>query len=77
MNSASKVRNGDLVSFKNKIFPWISHLLSVLLRHFLKYKIYFFSLFQVGEIFTAAGAAFNQLGELTMQLHPTADSPAG
>ncbi|KAL0273586.1 UNVERIFIED_CONTAM: hypothetical protein PYX00_006223 [Menopon gallinae] len=32
---------------------------------------------KVGEIFTAAGAAFNQLGELTMQLHPTADSPAG
>lgn len=32
---------------------------------------------QVGEIFTAAGAAFNKLGELTMQLHPTADSPAG
>lgn len=33
--------------------------------------------FQVGEIFTAAGAAFNKLGELTMQLHPTIDSPAG
>ncbi|XP_034938520.1 chromatin complexes subunit BAP18 isoform X2 [Chelonus insularis] len=32
---------------------------------------------KVGEIFTAAGAAFNKLGELTMQLHPTADSPAG
>ncbi|XP_075211950.1 BPTF-associated chromatin complex component 1 isoform X3 [Lycorma delicatula] len=32
---------------------------------------------QVGEIFTAAGAAFNKLGELTLQLHPTADSPAG
>ncbi|OAD46997.1 Chromatin complexes subunit BAP18, partial [Eufriesea mexicana] len=31
----------------------------------------------VGEIFTAAGAAFNKLGELTMQLHPTTDSPAG
>lgn len=32
---------------------------------------------KVGEIFTAAGNAFNKLGELTMQLHPTADSPAG
>ncbi|XP_075211949.1 BPTF-associated chromatin complex component 1 isoform X2 [Lycorma delicatula] len=32
---------------------------------------------KVGEIFTAAGAAFNKLGELTLQLHPTADSPAG
>ncbi|XP_071453437.1 BPTF-associated chromatin complex component 1 isoform X1 [Hetaerina americana] len=32
---------------------------------------------KVGEIFTAAGAAFNKLGELTMQLHPSADSPAG
>ncbi|XP_076669538.1 BPTF-associated chromatin complex component 1 isoform X3 [Andrena cerasifolii] len=32
---------------------------------------------KVGEIFTAAGAAFNKLGELTMQLHPTTDSPAG
>ncbi|XP_037902672.1 chromatin complexes subunit BAP18 [Hermetia illucens] len=32
---------------------------------------------KVGEIFTAAGTAFNRLGELTMQLHPTADSPAG
>ena len=32
---------------------------------------------KVGEIFTAAGSAFNKLGELTMQLHPTADSPAG
>ncbi|XP_046989792.1 chromatin complexes subunit BAP18 [Schistocerca americana] len=32
---------------------------------------------KVGEIFAAAGAAFNKLGELTMQLHPTADSPAG
>ena len=32
---------------------------------------------QVGEIFTAAGAAFNKLGELTMQLHPTTDAPAG
>ncbi|KPP75858.1 chromatin complexes subunit BAP18-like, partial [Scleropages formosus] len=34
--------------------------------------------FQVGEIFSAAGAAFTKLGELTMQLHPVADScPAG
>ncbi|XP_043489392.1 chromatin complexes subunit BAP18 isoform X2 [Polistes fuscatus] len=32
---------------------------------------------KVGEIFTAAGAAFGKLGELTMQLHPTTDSPAG
>ncbi|XP_054261085.1 chromatin complexes subunit BAP18-like [Macrosteles quadrilineatus] len=32
---------------------------------------------KVGEIFTAAGTAFNKLGELTLQLHPTADSPAG
>ncbi|XP_031623787.1 uncharacterized protein LOC116341071 isoform X1 [Contarinia nasturtii] len=32
---------------------------------------------KVGEIFAQAGAAFNRLGELTMQLHPTADSPAG
>uniref|UniRef100_A0A6B2E5W9 Putative chromatin complex subunit bap18-like isoform x2 n=1 Tax=Phlebotomus kandelakii TaxID=1109342 RepID=A0A6B2E5W9_9DIPT len=31
---------------------------------------------KVGEIFTAAGSAFNRLGELTMQL-PTADCPAG
>ncbi|KAG2468360.1 BAP18 protein, partial [Polypterus senegalus] len=32
----------------------------------------------VGEIFSAAGAAFTKLGELTMQLHPVADSsPAG
>ncbi|XP_055713562.1 chromatin complexes subunit BAP18 isoform X2 [Phlebotomus papatasi] len=31
---------------------------------------------KVGEIFTAAGSAFNRLGELTMQL-PTADAPAG
>ncbi|XP_052822721.1 chromatin complexes subunit BAP18-like [Octopus bimaculoides] len=29
--------------------------------------------FQVGEIFTAAGAAFSRLGELTMSLHPTAE----
>lgn len=36
-----------------------------------------FDIAQVGEIFTAAGAAFNKLGELTLQLHPTADSPAG
>ena len=35
-------------------------------------------LWQVGEIFSAAGAAFTKLGELTMQLHPVADSsPAG
>ncbi|XP_073986896.1 BPTF-associated chromatin complex component 1-like [Rhodnius prolixus] len=32
---------------------------------------------KVGEIFTAAGAAFNKLAELTLQLHPTADSPSG
>ncbi|XP_067880048.1 chromatin complexes subunit BAP18 isoform X3 [Heterodontus francisci] len=33
---------------------------------------------KVGEIFTAAGNAFTKLGELTMQLHPVADSsPAG
>ncbi|XP_058063009.1 chromatin complexes subunit BAP18 isoform X2 [Anopheles bellator] len=32
---------------------------------------------KVGEIFTAAGAAFNSLGELTMQLHPSSDSPTG
>ncbi|XP_055376614.1 chromatin complexes subunit BAP18 isoform X2 [Condylostylus longicornis] len=31
---------------------------------------------KVGEIFTAAGQAFNRLGELTMQLHPTSDSPS-
>lgn len=32
---------------------------------------------QVGEIFTAAGAAFSKLGELTMQLHPvTEPSPS-
>uniref|UniRef100_UPI0012941351 chromatin complexes subunit BAP18 n=1 Tax=Lonchura striata TaxID=40157 RepID=UPI0012941351 len=32
----------------------------------------------VGEIFSAAGAAFTRLGELTMQLHPGTDSsPAG
>lgn len=35
-------------------------------------------LWQVGEIFSAAGAAFSKLGELTMQLHPVSDSsPAG
>ncbi|XP_052782505.1 chromatin complexes subunit BAP18-like isoform X3 [Mya arenaria] len=28
---------------------------------------------KVGEIFTAAGAAFSKLGELTMQLHPSAE----
>ncbi|CAL4061269.1 unnamed protein product, partial [Meganyctiphanes norvegica] len=33
---------------------------------------------KVGEIFLAAGTAFNNLAELTMQLHPTAEqSPAG
>ncbi|XP_012808864.1 chromatin complexes subunit BAP18 isoform X3 [Xenopus tropicalis] len=33
---------------------------------------------KVGEIFSAAGAAFTKLGELTMQLHPVTDSsPAG
>uniref|UniRef100_A0A1B6KIE9 Chromatin complexes subunit BAP18 n=1 Tax=Graphocephala atropunctata TaxID=36148 RepID=A0A1B6KIE9_9HEMI len=32
---------------------------------------------KVGEIFTAAGAAFNKLAELTLQLHPTVDSPSG
>ncbi|XP_067325717.1 chromatin complexes subunit BAP18 isoform X2 [Anolis sagrei] len=33
---------------------------------------------KVGEIFSAAGAAFSKLGELAMQLHPVADSsPAG
>uniref|UniRef100_A0A8C7JT68 Chromosome 17 open reading frame 49 n=1 Tax=Oncorhynchus kisutch TaxID=8019 RepID=A0A8C7JT68_ONCKI len=33
---------------------------------------------KVGEIFSAAGAAFTKLGELTMQLHPVAgSSPAG
>uniref|UniRef100_A0A8C5MLZ4 Chromosome 17 open reading frame 49 n=1 Tax=Leptobrachium leishanense TaxID=445787 RepID=A0A8C5MLZ4_9ANUR len=38
---------------------------------------YFLSV-QVGEIFSAAGAAFTKLGELTMQLHPVTDSsPAG
>ncbi|XP_012677598.2 chromatin complexes subunit BAP18 [Clupea harengus] len=29
---------------------------------------------KVGEIFSAAGAAFTKLGELTMQLHPVADT---
>ncbi|XP_023230630.1 chromatin complexes subunit BAP18-like [Centruroides vittatus] len=29
---------------------------------------------KVGEIFTAAGAAFTKLGELTMQLHPVSES---
>lgn len=28
---------------------------------------------KVGEIFTAAGAAFSKLGELTMQLHPVTE----
>ncbi|GJQ70388.1 hypothetical protein Trydic_g22818 [Trypoxylus dichotomus] len=32
---------------------------------------------KVGEIFTAAGMAFNKLGDLTMQLHPNGESPAG
>ncbi|XP_077303040.1 uncharacterized protein LOC143923301 isoform X3 [Arctopsyche grandis] len=31
----------------------------------------------VGEIFTEAGAAFNRLAEMTMQLHPMVDSPTG
>ncbi|GAB6019066.1 Chromatin complexes subunit bap18 [Chamberlinius hualienensis] len=29
---------------------------------------------KVGEIFTAAGAAFSKLGELTMQLYPASDT---
>lgn len=29
---------------------------------------------KVGEIFTAAGAAFSKLGELTMQLHPVTET---
>ncbi|CAG9767897.1 unnamed protein product [Ceutorhynchus assimilis] len=32
---------------------------------------------KVGEIFTAAGQAFNRLGDLTMQLHPHSESPTG
>lgn len=32
---------------------------------------------KVGEIFSAAGAAFTKLGELTMQLHPVADASPG
>ncbi|KAH1013680.1 hypothetical protein HUJ04_002643 [Dendroctonus ponderosae] len=32
---------------------------------------------KVGEIFTAAGQAFNRLGDLTMQLHPHSESPSG
>uniref|UniRef100_A0A0P4VVQ9 Putative chromatin complex subunit bap18-like isoform 4 n=2 Tax=Rhodnius TaxID=13248 RepID=A0A0P4VVQ9_9HEMI len=32
---------------------------------------------KVGEIFTAAGAAFNKLAELTLQLHPNADTASG
>ncbi|XP_065200586.1 chromatin complexes subunit BAP18-like isoform X2 [Planococcus citri] len=32
---------------------------------------------KVGEIFSAAGIAFSKLGELTLQLHPTADTPSG
>ncbi|KAJ8965778.1 hypothetical protein NQ317_008137 [Molorchus minor] len=32
---------------------------------------------KVGEIFTAAGQAFNRLGDLTMQLHPNSESPTG
>ncbi|XP_020807017.1 transcription initiation factor TFIID subunit 12 isoform X1 [Drosophila serrata] len=32
---------------------------------------------KVGEIFTAAGQAFSRLGDLTMQLHPNAESPSG
>ncbi|KAL9924593.1 uncharacterized protein ACN427_012569 isoform 2-T2 [Glossina fuscipes fuscipes] len=31
---------------------------------------------RVGEIFTAAGQAFSRLGDLTMQLHPSTESPA-
>ncbi|KAL4708070.1 hypothetical protein ACJJTC_009849 [Scirpophaga incertulas] len=30
---------------------------------------------KVGEIFTEAGAAFNKLAEMTMLLHPIADTP--
>ncbi|XKL68225.1 hypothetical protein PGB90_003716 [Kerria lacca] len=33
--------------------------------------------FHVGEIFSAAGVAFSKLGELTLLLHPTADTPSG
>ncbi|KAF7269072.1 hypothetical protein GWI33_017829 [Rhynchophorus ferrugineus] len=32
---------------------------------------------KVGEIFTAAGQAFNRLGDLTMQLHPNSECPSG
>ncbi|EFA02597.1 chromatin complexes subunit BAP18 [Tribolium castaneum] len=32
---------------------------------------------KVGEIFTAAGQAFNRLGDLTMQLHPNVESQSG
>ncbi|XP_071949861.1 BPTF-associated chromatin complex component 1-like [Antedon mediterranea] len=32
---------------------------------------------KVGEIFSAAGAAFSKLGELTMQLHPVAEPSPG
>jgi hypothetical protein len=32
---------------------------------------------KVGEIFTAAGQAFNKLGELTMQLHATTEPAPG
>ncbi|EDX04687.1 forkhead box protein B2 isoform X1 [Drosophila simulans] len=35
------------------------------------------SAIKVGEIFTAAGQAFSRLGDLTMQLHPNAESPSG
>lgn len=41
------------------------------------YKPFWILRFKVGEIFTAAGQAFNRLGDLTMQLHPNAESPTG
>lgn len=42
------------------------------------YLIFSIISLKVGEIFLAAGTAFNKLAELTMQLHPTAEqSPAG
>nr|XP_034839311.1 chromatin complexes subunit BAP18-like isoform X3 [Maniola hyperantus] len=34
-------------------------------------------LFQVGEIFREAGTAFNKLSEMTMMLHPMADTQPG
>lgn len=39
--------------------------------------MHIFCFAQVGEIFTAAGQAFSRLGDLTMQLHPNAESPSG